>query len=158
MDIDPSRGSEISQDDPPAGDVGETLTLFIREGYNDVDSTFEETLEQRYKRLTLAVKRKYIIEEAEAIERELAGETSPRSTVIVGYKRGVLSSAESSTARRLFIFRFKELALFEGKSLKEIFIYKTRWEVEFHAAPDTLIDIQRIVYAAIRLRGTPLET
>ena len=115
-----------------------------------------ETLQQKHARLTAAVAEKRMREEIEEMEREIAGEApAPHLERGRGQKRIASDTAETSNPHK-FYFRSKSPPTFEGKTLKEVSIFKTRWEIEFAAQPP-MEERRQVAIAATGLRGTPLE-
>ena len=145
--------SEGERDDPPPS-TGAEQSYTPR---NDSEVR-AETLEEEHSRLLEELRIKKIREEIAAMRLEVAGDTQtiPTRNVILGHKRGVSETAEVPEARRVFI-RPKDLPIFEGKTLKEVSTFITRWNIEFGAAPP-LDDRMRIAHAATGLRGIALET
>jgi hypothetical protein len=95
---------------------------------DDAQNPVTETLQEKHARLTAAVAEKRMREEIEEMEREIAGETPAGRGR--GKKRIVSDTAETSDSHK-FYFRSKSPPIFEGKTLKEVSIFKTRWEIEF---------------------------
>jgi hypothetical protein len=127
----------------------------------EVDTSESETLTQRYERLKAELAEKRMRQEVESMERELAGEMpttrmGDTSVLTSGHKRLISTSAEVSESQREFFYRPKSPPIFEGKNLKEVSVFKARWDIQF-AAMGKLDDSKRVAIAATGLRGIPLE-
>jgi hypothetical protein len=149
-------GAENPQDQRESAPRTETPQADTQDGGTRTPES--ETPEQTHARLAALLAKRRIVEEIEDMRRQLAGEAPASQTEsAAGRKRAVSSTAETSEAHRSF-YPEKSTPIFEGKTLKDVTIFKTRWEIQFAAIVPPPDERRRVAIAATGLRGMALES